>query len=124
MYERFFERHLAARGAAVVLRRPAARIGLFLIADGIVRAVLVFKRRQIHERLEGRARLTDHLCRAVELVFAASADHGFDMARTCLDGDERSLRLGEALAVLISFRQLSSECLLRFLLHVELRIAL
>ena len=121
MNEGFFQGDFAAGSAAVVLRGPAAGISLLFIAYRIVGAEFIFKSGDIDERLEGGARLTDHLDRAVEVVFAAAAYHGFDMAGTHFDGEEGALGLSESLIVFGALRKIGFESFFCFFLHVQVQ---
>ena len=97
-------RHGAAEGVLIVLRLPVADLYRAVVDDGRGRE-LVLECRRKDERLECRTRLALGHRRAVELVGAAAADHRLDVARVRVDGDERALRLHDAVGILAAIRQ-------------------
>ena len=121
VHQGFFQGHLAAGCAAVVLWRPAAGVGLAFIADRVVGAEFIFKSSEVYEWLERRARLADHLGGAVEMVFPAAANHGFHVAGAHFESEEGALGLGEAIGIFISVRQIGRHDFLGFLLHIQVQ---
>ena len=100
------EGHGTAVGAAGVLRTPAA-VGDGLVVHGRIRRHVVLQRRQVDEGLEGRTRLADSHAGAVEAILSAAADHGQDVARLGVDGDDGCLRLGQAVFVSVIVGQVA-----------------
>ena len=115
-----FEGDFAAAFAFIVLRCPATCIGLLFIAQKIGWFEFVFKGGDIDEWLECGARLTDHLDSAVEVVFAAAADHGFDLACADFDGHESALRLCQALGVFGTCREVVLQRIFSVFLHIQI----
>ncbi len=74
--DRLAQRHLASVLASEILRRPAVHRDR-PVEDTGIRCHTGFQRRQVHHRLEGRARLAQRTGHTVELAggIAAPADH-------------------------------------------------
>ena len=84
--------------AAGILGSPPADLQRFVVNHGgCVHAVI--HGGEVHKRLKCGTRLALGKYRAVELVLAPSAYHGFDIAVGGIDGNQAYLRLGQMVRV-------------------------
>ena len=104
--------------AVEVLRVPAAWDGG--VIDDAVRRGTFFQGIQIDKRFERRTRLPFRHDGTVELVRPASADHGLDVARLRIDGDDGRLRLLQLVVVRV-IRGRQGGCFFSGLLHVRIQ---